>query len=243
MKQLTVIVPFYNEEKYLAESVSRLLAEKVIENIILVNDSSTDDSLKIAEEIKNSNNNITVLSTTTNLGKGNAIKEALPFVSTSHIIVHDADLEYFPKDIPEMFQVAINNSNCLVLGSRTIGDKKRTMFYKKTYYGQKIFAALFSLLNNKKISDIASCYWLIETKNLQSMNLTQKGFSIEVEVLSKSIKKEMKIIEVPIHYEARSYEDGKKINFMDGINILSKIIIFSKVVSFFDIRQVLKRGK
>ena len=237
MENLTVIVPFYNEEKYLYESVQRLLAEKIFERIILVNDFSSDNSPQIAKNLSDNHKHIYFISTSENIGKGNAIREALSKIETSHVIVHDADLEYFPEDIPEMFEIAKNNKDTLVLGSRTIGDKTRITLYKTTFYAQKIYAKVFSLFNNYKLSDIASCYWLLETKHLKEMNISEKGFSIEVEVLSKALKRGMKIIEVPISYEGRSYENGKKIRLIDGVKILFKIVSSSKATSFFDRSQ------
>ena len=232
MNNLTVIVPFYNEEKYLYESVQRLLAEKIFEKIILVNDLSNDNSFEIAQNLSNNYEQIRVISTSKQVGKGNAIREALEHINTSHLIVHDADLEYFPEDISEMYQIAIKNRDSLILGSRTIGDKKRTNLYKTTFYVQKIYALLFSLLNSHRLSDIASCYWLLETKQLKSMNISENGFSIEIEVLSKALKKGLSIIEVPIKYEGRSYQDGKKIKLLDGLKIFLKIISSSKLASF-----------
>lgn len=223
MNKLSVIVPFYNEERYLKKSIQRLLAENIFEKIILVDDCSTDNSFNIAHTLSKSYKHIDLISTFKNSGKGYAIKMALQEVETSHVIVHDADLEYFPNDIPEMFHEASKNKNVLVLGSRVIGTKERTTLYKSTFYGQKIFSIIFSFLHKKNVSDIASCYWLLETDNLRKMDICENGFAIEIEVLSKAIKNGLKIIEIPIKYEARSYEEGKKIIFKDALNIFFKI--------------------
>jgi hypothetical protein len=154
------------------------------------------------------------------------------------VIVHDADLEYFPSDIVEMFEIAKDKNKLLVLGSRTIGTKERINLYKKNYIVQMIFSYIFSILNFKKISDIATCYWLIETKILRKFSLKESGFSIEVEVLSKSIQNKLEIIEIPIKYHGRSYEDGKKIKFKDGLIIFSKIVTLSRVFRFFGKSQI-----
>jgi len=223
MNKLSVIVPFYNEERYLKKSIQRLLVENIFEKIILVDDCSTDNSFNIAHSLSQSYKHIDLISTSKNSGKGYAIKMALQEVETSHVIVHDADLEYFPNDIPEMFHEASKNKNVLVLGSRAIGTKERTTLYKSTFYGQKIFSIIFSFLHKKNVSDIASCYWLLETDNLRKMDICENGFAIEIEVLSKAIKNGLKIIEIPIKYEARSYEEGKKIIFKDALNIFFKI--------------------
>ena len=171
-------------------------------------------------------------------GKGYSIKQGLNKVETSHVIVHDADLEYFPSDIVEMFEIVKDKNKLLVLGSRTIGTKERINLYKKNYIVQMIFSYIFSILNFKKISDIATCYWLIETKILRKFSLKESGFSIEVEVLSKSIQNKLEIIEIPIKYHGRSYEDGKKIKFKDGLIIFSKIVTLSRVFRFFGKSQI-----
>ena len=116
---LTVVVPFYNEEKYFYESISRLIEQKFITEVILVNDASTDGSLEIAKNIIKKDKRLKLINLNKNSGKGNAVKEALKIVKTSHIIVHDADLEYDPKDIYTMFNVLSLNADSLILGSRT----------------------------------------------------------------------------------------------------------------------------
>ena len=123
---LGVIVPFYNEQKFLDESVSRLLKIDIIEQIILVDDCSSDNSYSIAKNMVNNNSNISLTQTQQNGGKGAAVQKGLELIKTSHVIVHDADLEYFPEDIIEMFDKVTPTNNSLILGSRTLGSKERT---------------------------------------------------------------------------------------------------------------------
>ena len=229
---LGIIVPFYNEENFLEKSVSRLLKLHIVDQIVLVDDCSTDNSYSIAEKVLKSSNKILLTKTLKNEGKGSAVKTGLNLISTTHVIVHDADLEYFPEDIPEMFEKISPKKNSLILGSRTIGDKERKNIYFYTYFGNKVLTLLFSILNLYKISDIASCYWLVKVEDLKQINLSEKGFAIEVEVLSKFLRKKIEIIEVPIRYEARSYEDGKKIKLDDGIKISIKILKYCKLNIF-----------
>mgnify|MGYP001253335906 CR=1 FL=1 len=229
---LSVIVPFYNEEKFLEESITRLLKIEIVQQIVLVDDCSKDKSYAIGEKLVKENNNILITKTDNNLGKGGAVKAGLEQVTSTHVVVHDADLEYFPEDISEMFEAISSDQEHLILGSRTIGTKKRKNLYFYTYFGNKVFTLLFSILNNYKVSDIASCYWLVKTESLKKIDISEKGFGIEVEVLSKFIKRKIDIIEVPIRYEARSYEDGKKIKLKDGIQIFLKILKYSKLNIF-----------
>ena len=235
--EISVIVPFYNEEKFLKKSVLRLVDINLFKEIILVNDKSNDKSHEIAIRLCEQFENVQLINLDKQKGKGNAIRVGLEKVKTTHLIIHDADLEYFPSDIPEMFEEAKKNPSSLVLGSRTIGIKKRSNKYKITYFGNKILTLFFSFINFYSLSDIASCYWLIETKVLKNLNIQEKGFAIEVEVLSKFLQRENKIIEVPINYDGRLYSEGKKIKFKDGINIFIKIIKYSKLLSFFKFRN------
>ena len=142
-KEISVIVPFYNEEKFIEQSISRLIDTNLFKNIILVNDKSSDTSGQIAEKISEQFDFIELINLDNQKGKGNAIKVGLDYVKTSHLIIHDADLEYFPSDIPEMFDAAKKNPSCLVIGSRTIGKKNRNNKYKITYYGNKILTYFF----------------------------------------------------------------------------------------------------
>mgnify|MGYP001466168774 CR=1 FL=1 len=236
--EITAVVPFLNEEKYIEESVLRLINTNLFKNIILVNDNSTDRSREIAQSLCSKFDYIELINLDMQKGKGNAIKIALKKVNTTHLIVHDADLEYFPTDVIDMFEVAKNNPHTLVLGSRTIGEKTRNNKYKITYYGNKYLTYFFSLINFYKLSDIASCYWLIEIDILKSLNINENGFGIEVEVLSKFLQQNKRIVEVPINYDGRLYSDGKKINVYDGILIFYKIIKYSKLLNFFKFRKL-----
>ncbi len=236
-KEISVIVPFYNEEKFIEQSISRLIDTNLFKNIILVNDKSSDTSGQIAEKISEQFDFIELINLDNQKGKGNAIRVGLEHVKTSHLIIHDADLEYFPSDIPQMFDAAKKNPSCLVIGSRTIGKKNRNNRYKITYYGNKILTYFFSLINFYKVSDIASCYWLIETEVLKNLDIKEKGFAIEVEVLSKFLRGGNQIFEVPINYDGRLYSEGKKIKLKDGISIFIKIVKYSKLLSIFKFRK------
>jgi glycosyltransferase involved in cell wall biosynthesis len=236
-KEISVIVPFYNEERFIEQSILRLIDTKLFKKIILVNDKSSDKSGQIAEKISKQFDFIQLINLDNQKGKGNAIRVGLEYVRTSHLIVHDADLEYFPSDIPEMFEAAKTKPSCLVLGSRTIGKKNRNNKYMITYYGNKILTHFFSLINFYAVSDIASCYWLIETEVLKKLDIKEDGFAIEVEVLSKFLLRGNKIFEVPINYDGRLYSEGKKIKLKDGIFIFIKIIKYSKLFNFFKFRK------
>ena len=216
MFNLSVIVPFFNEENTLKESVTRLINENIFDQIILSNDNSTDSSPEIAKNLEREFVHIKYITSDTNLGKGNAINVASKQVNTTHVVIHDADLEYFPKDIGEMYQFAKENPDSLILGSRFIGIKSRENVYIRTYIANKIMSIFFSIINLYWVTDIATCYKLMPSKFFKEMKIQENGFSIEIEILSKFLKHNRSIIEVPISYKGRSYSEGKKIKLSDG---------------------------
>ena len=217
MINLTAIVPFYNEENTLRQSVQRLLNEDIFSEIILSDDNSSDNSLEIAKTLSNEYQHIKYISSDKNLGKGNAINNAVGILNTSHVVIHDADLEYFPVDIVKMYEKALTNQNSLILGSRFIGSKKRENVYLRTYFANRVMSIFFSLVNFYWVSDVATCYKLMPSNFLKNISIKEQGFSIEIEMLSKFLKYNRHTLEVPISYEGRSYEEGKKIKVSDGI--------------------------
>ena len=216
MENLTVLIPFYNEENFLRQSIDRVIASEVADQIILIDDCSNDDSSNIAKEIARDFEFVTLLQSKKNLGKGHALNLAKGSIKTSHVIVHDADLEYFPDDIKELIKYAKVSPNSLILGSRFNGNLKRENLYKRTYLANKLMSLLFSIIHFYKISDIATCYKLLPVTFFKSIDLKENGFAIEVELIAKFMKFNKSVIEVPIHYSGRSYKEGKKIKTSDG---------------------------
>ena len=119
-----------------------------------------------------------------------------------------------------MFEKAKTNPQSLIIGSRFIGNKERINIYRRTYFANKVMSLFFSFIHFCKISDIATCYKMMATKIFKEIELVENGFSIEIELVSKFLKKYKSIIEVPIKYEGRSYEEGKKIRPLDGLMYL-----------------------
>ena len=218
--QLTVLIPFFNEEKTLQESTLRVISKLPKASILLIDDKSVDNSNIIAKELQNKYPQVKLIQNVKNLGKGSALNFSKDFVETSHIIIHDADLEYFPEDIIEMYDLAKAYPNDMILGSRFIGDKPRNNIYRRTYFANKLMSYFFSIVFMKKISDIATCYKLIPSNFFKNVNFTEKGFSIEIEMVAKFLKSKYNVHEVPISYFGRTYEEGKKIKPLDGLMYL-----------------------
>tara|TARA_B100000242_G_scaffold113425_1_gene79145 strand:- start:57 stop:749 length:693 start_codon:yes stop_codon:yes gene_type:complete len=224
MYTLDVIVPFFNEEVFLKESVGRLLKTSIHTNIYLVDNNSDDNSPEIAKKLSKDREDVHYVKTPEVSGKGFGIQTVMPYLKSSHVVIHDADLEYFPEDIIEMFDLAKQNQKSLILGSRFIGSKIRQNIYLRTFIANRVMSLFFSLVNFYRISDVASCYKLMPVEFLKNIDLKEKGFSIEIELLSKFLKFNRSVLEVPISYEGRSYADGKKIKATDGLQYLFNTI-------------------
>lgn len=220
MNSLSVIVPIYNEEKFLLESINRLLKNNFFEEILLIDDFSTDNSGKIAKKIADENKNVRYFLLPKNVGKGGVLEFSQNLINSSHVIIHDADLEYFPKDIEEMFDKTKKFPEFLILGSRFIGTKERSNLYIRTLLANKIMSIFFSLIFFYKVTDIATCYKLFPSKYFKNIKIKENGFAIEVELLAKFLKKNKSVIEIPIKYNGRSYSEGKKIKTIDGFKYI-----------------------
>ena len=214
MKTLTVLVPAFNEENTISESLERLKNISIITEILVLDDGSTDKTKQLVENAALNNNKIKLIHFDSNNGKGAVLNKSRKFITSDYVVIHDADLEYFPEDIEEMFK-EVNGDN-LILGSRFIGNKKRINLYSRTFLANKGMSLFFSLVNSTKITDVATCYKMMPSSFFKANSFTEKGFSIEIEMLSRFLKTSKQIIEVPISYKGRSYKEGKKIKLQDG---------------------------
>ena len=228
MKTLSVLVPAFNEENTIFESIERLKNISIITEILVLDDGSTDKTKQLVENAALNNNKIKLMHFDTNNGKGAVLNKSREFITSDYVVIHDADLEYFPEDIEEMFK-EVNGDN-LILGSRFIGNKKRINLYSRTFLANKGMSLFFSLVNSTKITDVATCYKMMPPSFFKANSFTEKGFSIEIEMLSRFLKTSDQIIEVPISYKGRSYKEGKKIKLRDGFLYLINTVKY-KIIS------------
>jgi len=228
MATLTVVVPVYNEENTLQESYNRLNEiDDIVTQIIIVDDCSSDSSLKIINDIKKQNAKVTVLRNPKNLGKGAALMNAQDYITTDFVVIHDADLEYFPKDLKKMYELIQKNNVDLVIGSRFIKSNKE-MVYFRTYYANKFLSKVFSLIYSQNVTDIATCYKMMDSSYFKNIQLKERGFSIEVELLAKYFNTNDKFLESSIDYSGRTYDEGKKIKIIDGFKYLWAMLKYKR---------------
>ena len=230
---ISVIVPYFNEETTVEKSVTSLLEMDVFKEIILVDNCSTDSSKEIVDLKFERFDNVISISACEKQGKGYCVQKGLAKATSTHVVVHDADLEYNPEDLRDMIGLAIAYPDDLILGSRIIGVKYRENKYFYTKFFNIVFSLYFSILNLYRVSDISTCYQINSLSKLKQMNLSEVGFAIEVEILSKNLRMGHKVLEVPIGYSGRTYKEGKKIKLTDAVSIFYKILKYSKLNFFF----------
>ena len=230
---ISVIVPYFNEETTVEKSVRSIVEMDVFKEIILVDNCSTDNSKEIVDLNFGRFENVISISACEKQGKGYCVQKGLTQATSTHLVVHDADLEYNPDDLNDMISLAIAYPDDLILGSRIIGVKYRENKYFYTKFFNIVFSLYFSILNLYRVSDISTCYQINSLSKLKQMNLSEVGFAIEVEILSKNLRMGHKVLEVPIGYSGRTYKEGKKIKLTDAVSIFYKILKYSRLNFFF----------
>lgn len=224
--KLSIIIPIYNEEKFIEEIVKKIhnVDLPLEKEIIIVDDASTDNTSKIIENLKTRHQNIIFLQHKKNFGKGAAVRTGLKHFSGDMVVIQDADLEYNPEDFKKMAELILQGKTKVVYGSRFMHERYKKLFLfgkQKTpmpthYIGNKFLSLATRILYYKKITDMETCYKMFTREVAKNLNLKSNKFNIEPEITAKIIKKKHKIIEIPIHYNSRSFKEGKKLTWKDG---------------------------
>ncbi len=210
--QVTVLVPALNEEDTIAEVIDRVLAIPLHVQLIVINDGSTDRTGEIAAAYAD---RITVLTNKARGGKGNAIRQALKHSTGIATIVQDADLEYFPEEIPKLIQPILDGTEDVVYGTRFANGMAKDMALPNKLVNVML-ALTVRILFFRRITDEATCYKAFRTDLLKQMNLECRRFEFCPEVTAKAIRLGRRIHEIPISYEPRSKAAGKKIRWTDA---------------------------
>ena len=222
--KLSVVIPVYNEKKTLSELICRVEAVKLEKEIIIVDDASTDgtrDLLKKYEEQER----FKVIYQSKNAGKGSALRAGFDKAEGEIIIVQDADLEYDPKEYPLLIEPILDGRADVVYGSRFLGGTHRVFFFWH-YVGNKVLTTLSNMCTNLCLTDMETGYKVFRRTVLDSFILKCNRFGFEPEFTSKVARHAFRVYEVPISYSGRGYEDGKKIDWKDGVAALWFIFRF-----------------
>jgi len=231
---LSVVVPAYNEEATLSEIVGRLLAVPEAEEIVIVDDCSTDGTRAIADRLAACEPRIKVAHHPVNAGKTEALKTGFALTTGQIVIVQDADLEYDPSEIGDVIAPIREGHADVVYGSRFLVRKASRVLYFYHYIANKGLTFLSNLCTNVNMTDVETCYKAFRGEIIRNMTIISSGFGFEIEVTAKVAKLGVAIYEVPISYHGRTYEQGKKIGMKDGIAALWYIFRFNFLCSLKD---------
>ena len=222
--KLSVVIPVYNERKTFDELISRVEAVNLEKEIIIVDDASTDGTRALLKKYEE-REKFKVIYQSRNAGKGSALRAGFDKAEGEIIIVQDADLEYDPKEYPLLLEPILDGRADVVYGSRFLGGTHRVFFFWH-YVGNKVLTTLSNMCTNLCLTDMETGYKVFRKEALDAFILKCNRFGFEPEFTSKVARNNFRIYEVPISYSGRGYEEGKKINWKDGVAALWFIFRF-----------------
>jgi glycosyltransferase involved in cell wall biosynthesis len=211
---LSVVMPAYNEQETIEEIVRRVLAVPLRIELIVVDDGSKDNTRAILERLAKELP-IKLVLQPANGGKGAALRRGFEEVTGDLVVIQDADLEYSPEEFPELVDLIVQGRADVVYGSRFLGRHRAFLFTH--YAGNRLLTFITNVLYNTMLTDMETCYKVMRTEVLRSFTLDSSGFGIEPELTAKIFKRGYRVYEVPITYDGRGYEEGKKITWRDGV--------------------------
>ena len=223
--KLSVVIPVYNEERWIEEVLRRVQAVEIPKEIIIVEDCSKDNTREILKRI--TADNVKIFYQEYNQGKGAALRRGFKEATGDVIIVQDADLEYNPAEYPKLLQPIMENKADVVFGSRFIGESHRVLYYWHSV-ANKMLTTLSNMFTNLNLTDMETCYKVFRREVLEGITLKSNRFGFEPEITAKIAKHRPKwrVYEIPISYSGRTYEEGKKIGLKDAFSALWCIIRF-----------------
>ena len=222
---LTVVIPCYNEESTIKELLLRVLNQESVREIIVINDSSSDGSLNVINEIFDQR--IILLNNPKNLGKGASVRKAFDLVSSEYVLIQDADLEYSPEEYPRLLKPLQEGFADAVFGSRFLTFESRRALYFWHSMGNRFLTLLSNALTNIYLTDMETCYKVMKTEFAKNLNIRENRFGLEPEITAKLAKMDARIYEVAISYRGRTYNEGKKITWKDGFSAIRCLIKYN----------------
>lgn len=222
---LSVVVPCFNEEKTVKAVLLQVLSQKIVGEIVIVDDGSQDKSL--AEIQKVIDPRVKLIRNSRNVGKGKSIWKGIQEATCEYVVIQDSDLEYDPRDLEFMLQTLVEKNADAVYGSRFLTAGPRRAVYYWHRIGNAMLTHFSNAFTNIYLTDMETCYKMMKTGVAQKLNLKEDRFGVEPEITAKLSRLDCTIYEVPISYNARTYAEGKKIGWKDAVSAARSIIKYS----------------
>lgn len=224
---LAVVMPVYNEEKTVASILEIVLAQRPVKEVIVVDDASTDNTYQVLKNIAANESRVKLFKHEYNQGKGAALRTGFSKVSAPYVIIQDADLEYDPNEYYMLLKPVLADKADVVFGSRFLGYGAHRVLYYWHSLGNRILTTLSNMATNLNLTDMETCYKLFKKEVLEKIVIEENRFGFEPEITAKVSKLRARIYEVPISYYGRTYSEGKKIGWKDGIWALWCIVKYN----------------
>jgi glycosyltransferase involved in cell wall biosynthesis len=224
---LGVIIPAYNEEKTLRVVVEKVLARPEVGELVLVDDCSTDGTLLEMQGLSEKDGRIKVFSHSVNQGKGAALRTGLRYANADIVVIQDADLEYDPDEYPKLLAPILIGRADVVFGSRFLGAGMHRVLYYWHYIGNQFLTQLSNMFTNLNLTDMETCYKMFRKEVLKRMQVEENRFGFEPEITAKVAQMGVRIYEVSISYYGRTYKEGKKIGWKDGVRAIWCILKYN----------------
>ncbi len=222
---LTVLIPVFNERDTIRMALDAVLASPYKKEIIIIDDGSTDGTREIIQKVHHPD--VRVLFHDKNSGKGRAIQTGFTHATGDIVLVQDADLEYDPSEYPALLQPILIGKADVVYGSRFAGHGAHRVLYFWHYVGNRFLTLLSNILTDLNLTDMECCYKVFTKKALEGIHINESRFGFDPEITAKIAGKKLRIYEVPISYYGRTYEEGKKIGWRDGVRALWCILKYN----------------
>lgn len=224
---LAVIIPCYNEEKTIAQLVALVLKSPVVAEVIVVDDGSSDGSPTSLATL--SDPRLKVVVHGKNQGKGAALRTGFALATADYVVVQDADLEYDPAEYPLLLEPLLDDRADVVFGSRFLSGRPHRVLYFWHSMGNKFLTLLSNMFTDLNLTDMETCYKCFKREVIQNIDIEENRFGFEPEITAKLSRKKLRIFEVGISYSGRTYDEGKKINWKDGIRAVYCIVKYSNL--------------
>ena len=224
---LSVIIPCYNEQGTIASLIALVQSSPWVQEIIVVDDGSQDKSREILEAI--SDPQVRVIMHSVNQGKGAALRTGFSHATSEFVIVQDADLEYDPSEYPLVLEPLLDDRADVVFGSRFLSGRPHRVLYFWHSLGNRFLTLMSNMFTDLNLTDMETCYKCFRREVIQSIDIEEDRFGFEPEITAKLAKLRLRIYEVGISYSGRTYDEGKKIGWRDGVRAIYCIVRYSKV--------------